>query len=203
MRTALKTHRLGSKIDQLEELMGDMPQKRQKTEAPKPAQPKNKKVVLGKRTNTFVATSALIAAGMTFLDNVNHSNGASQALVEVKSEFMSLAALNDPDFGKPLLGPDYVHPGEGLPLVDPSEFNLNDIYQTFDLRDSYLQRQAMPLAAQADSIMLRTDDYETRTCNIWRSQDQSLAPQQALVPSQEVDFYTGLSHEDRVSVLSC
>ena len=103
-------------------------------------QPKNKKVVLSKRTNTFVATSALIAAGMTFLDNVNHSNGTSQALVEVKSEFMSLAALNDPDFGKPLLGPDYVHPGKSLPLVDPSEFSLDDIYQTFDLRDSYLQR---------------------------------------------------------------
>jgi len=50
-------------------------------------------------------------------------------------------------------------------------FSIDDTYLTYDMRDSYLQRQATPLANQADSIIINNKDYETKTCNIWRSAD--------------------------------
>lgn len=100
-------------MEQIEEIINESPFKRQKTSAAssKAEQSKAKKSTVQRRTNIFAATGALLAAGITLLDNAQNADPSSQALVEVKSEFMSLAALNDPDFGKPLLGPDYVHPG--------------------------------------------------------------------------------------------
>lgn len=83
--------------------------------------------------------------------------------MEVNSEIIPVEHLLD--HGRPVLGPDY---SADTHKWDSQQF-LGEAYTAFDLRDSYLQRQAMPLASQADSIILRTDDYETKTCNVWRS----------------------------------
>lgn len=44
------------------------------------------------------------------------------------------------------------------------------------MRESYLQRHSNPLATQADSIYLKTEDFETKTCNLYRAEDMSLYP---------------------------
>lgn len=44
------------------------------------------------------------------------------------------------------------------------------------MRESYLQRHSNPLATQADSIYLKTEDFETKTCSLYRTEDMSLYP---------------------------
>jgi hypothetical protein len=56
--------------------------------------------------------------------------------------------------------------GEGL-----HHFSLEDTYMSFDVRDSYLKRQATLLSNHADSIIISNEEYETKSCNIWRSHD--------------------------------
>ena len=63
--------------------------------------------------------------------------------------------------------------GGGLAAFGESDqFSLNDTYLAYDLRESYLQRQSNPFGNQADSTILATDDFETKTCNLWRASDQ-------------------------------
>ena len=86
-------------------------------------------------------------------------------------------------------------------LADGHPFSLDETYMTFDVRESYLQRQANPLTNQADSIIINKEEYETKTCNIWRSNDSSKV--YASDPnSTALNFYTGhYSIADKVSVI--
>ena len=86
--------------------------------------------------------------------------------------------------------------GGGLAAFGESDqFSLNDTYLAYDLRESYLQRQSNPFGNQADSTILATDDFETKTCNLWRASDQK----------DGQDSYDGkddtslMTHKERVS----
>ena len=100
---------------------------------------------------------------------------------------------------------DFVH-NEDLKILPQSmgggnNFSLEETYMTYDVRESYLQRQANPLANQANSIIINKEEYETKTCNIWRSNDSGKV--YASDPSSTaLDFYTGdYSIADKVSVI--
>lgn len=62
-----------------------------------------------------------------------------------------------------------------MPPIGSEEnpFSLEETYLNFDVRDSYLTRQATPMSNEADTIIISNEDYETKTCNIWRSHDSS------------------------------
>jgi hypothetical protein len=77
---------------------------------------------------------------------------------------------------------------------DMQHFSLKDAYMTFDMRNSYLQRQANSLAGKADSIVITKDAYETKSCNVWRSPDSSSIYES----STALDFYTGQSSAEKV-----
>lgn len=130
----------------------------------------------------------------------------SQALVEVKSEnLIDRSKVFQRDF-------DFVH-NEELKILPPigggdNPFSLEETYLNFDVRDSYLTRQATPMSNEADAIIISNEDYETKTCNIWRSQDSSkiYTSSAASAPGEEsstaLDFYTGMhSTSDKVSLL--
>lgn len=80
---------------------------------------------------------------------------------------------------------------------DQLKFSLADTYMNFNMRDSYLQRQSNHWANQADSILIRKEDYETQSCNVWSAPDNfgtlSLYP-----TDSALDVYTG-NFSDKVS----
>lgn len=91
------------------------------------------------------------------------------------------------------------------PIVGDSmhHFSLEDTYMTFDMRDSYLNRQSTPLSNEADAIIISNEDYETKTCNIWRSHDSHRIYASSNENSTALDFYTGVhSISDKVSQLT-
>ena len=74
-------------------------------------------------------------------------------------------------------------------------FSLSDTYLAYDMRESYLQRQAATsISGQAGTTYLTTNEFSTNTCNVWRSQDPEIFPQ----TSNQLDLY-GSSFNDRVS----
>ena len=76
-------------------------------------------------------------------------------------------------------------------------FSLSDTYLAYDMRESYLQRQAATsISGQAESTILTTNDFQTKTCSIWRSQDPDIFPQAA----NQIDLYD-TTFSDRVSNL--
>jgi hypothetical protein len=77
---------------------------------------------------------------------------------------------------------------------DPNHhFSLADTYLALDMRESYLQRQTASLiSGQPESTFLTTNDFQTKTCNVWRSDDPDI------FPSQEMDFYDGSAFTDKV-----
>jgi hypothetical protein len=73
-------------------------------------------------------------------------------------------------------------------------FSLADTYLALDLRESYLQRQTASLiSGQPESTFLTTNDFQTKTCNVWRSEDPDL------FPSQEMDIYDDAAFTSKVS----
>jgi hypothetical protein len=61
----------------------------------------------------------------------------------------------------------------------------------------------MTLGSKADSIVLRTDEYETRTCNAWRSDDSEpvySGKSEEMFNLSGFDFYEDYSNEERVSI---
>jgi hypothetical protein len=83
---------------------------------------------------------------------------------------------------------------KGLPDSSYENFSIDNAYLSFDIRDSYLQRQANYLATKADTIIISTDDYETQSCNIWRSPENSsiyTVKDPKKNHSTALDFYTG------------
>lgn len=53
---------------------------------------------------------------------------------------------------------------------------LEEAYVAFDMRESYLQRHASPMARYSDQTDLQINDFSTRTSNMWRSDDMNLFP---------------------------
>ena len=53
---------------------------------------------------------------------------------------------------------------------------LDEAYKAFDMRESYLQRHASPMARYSDQTDLKINDFSTRTNNMWRSDDLGLFP---------------------------
>ena len=55
---------------------------------------------------------------------------------------------------------------------------LQEAYVAFDMRESYLQRHASPLALQAaDTTELETKEFTTKSFNMWKTDEISLYPQ--------------------------
>lgn len=77
------------------------------------------------------------------------------------------------------------------------------------MRDSYLQRQALPCRTKANSIIISKDEYETRSSNIWRADDLDVGYNRYGWPlnheeadSSALDFFTvdaSKSFSDKVS----
>lgn len=59
----------------------------------------------------------------------------------------------------------------------------------YDVRESYLQRQSV--GAPAETTYLSTGEFQTKTCNVWRSEDQEI------YPANQLDLYDGTSFGDR------
>ena len=54
---------------------------------------------------------------------------------------------------------------------------LQEAYVAFDMRESYLQRHASPLALQAaDATELETKEFTTKSFNMWKTDEISLYP---------------------------
>ena len=51
-----------------------------------------------------------------------------------------------------------------------------DTYAPYDLRESYMQRHLSPLASKAEATELNTKDFNTKSCNVWKTDDLSLYP---------------------------
>jgi len=90
------------------------------------------------------ATAIIASLGFLAAANKGHSGiSESQALVEVKNDYSSFV---EPNFDKDF---DFVH--TDMKILPPAtfeslQFSLDDTYLNYDVRDSYLQRQATPFA---------------------------------------------------------
>lgn len=71
---------------------------------------------------------------------------------------------------------------------------LEEAYIAYDMRESFLQRHASPLANQSDTMELQTKDFMTRSSNIWKTDDMSLYPEPGSCDESTVNIY-----EERVS----
>lgn len=60
---------------------------------------------------------------------------------------------------------------------------LEEAYVAYDMRESFLQRHASSMVMQADRTELVTKDFTTKSCNMWRTDDMALYPDQPVVSS--------------------
>jgi hypothetical protein len=86
--------------------------------------------------------------------------------------------------------------GRDMMFGKRDQFSLDDTYLAYDLRESFLQRQSNPLGNQADSTILATDDFETKTCNVCRTNDSTKSPDD-LNMNNDINV---LTHKQRVSI---
>lgn len=56
------------------------------------------------------------------------------------------------------------------------QIKYEDAIAAFDLRESYMQRHLSPLASQAEQTELNTKQFNTQSCNVWKTDDISLYP---------------------------
>ena len=56
---------------------------------------------------------------------------------------------------------------------------LSEAYIAYDMRESFLQRQASSLALQAETTEMVTKDFATKSINIWKTDELALYPQVA------------------------
>ena len=72
---------------------------------------------------------------------------------------------------------------------------LEEAYVAFDLRESFLQRHSSPMAMQADSTELNMKDFKTKSCNVWKTDDMSLFPQEVTTCANSDNIY-----QEKVSI---
>ena len=101
---------------------------------------------------------------------------------------------------------DFVHNEDlkiTLPPTDSLNFSLEETYLSFNVRDSYLKRQATTLSTHAESVIISNDDYETKTFKVWRSPESQKVyqPHTTAEPlSTALDYYTaGHSFTEKVT----
>lgn len=92
-----------------------------------------------------MATSALVA-GIAMADTLLIKDTASQALAQINSDTIPVSNFNDSDFtAKPTLPEDFDFSSKAdvklSPLNMEAEFDLEQAYMSFDMRDSYLERK--------------------------------------------------------------
>ena len=56
---------------------------------------------------------------------------------------------------------------------------LSEAYIAYDMRESFLQRQASPLALRAETTEMVTKDFATKSINVWKTDELALYPQVA------------------------
>ena len=61
-------------------------------------------------------------------------------------------------------------------MSELGDFSLKEAYLAFNLRESYLQRQANSCKYEYDAIIQTTDDFETKTKNIYKNIDKDSDP---------------------------
>lgn len=174
------------------------------------------KLVLGKRTRNLLTAGAMLASvGALALTSQSQNQlfEAQQALVEVtQDERLQSFSLDTNFLRSPVPALDLEVPSIGLSSLVPyhltaeasssKSFQIEDAYLAYDMRDSYLQRVSAPLASHAEQVTQTNSDFETVTCNMWRSNDYShLSP---AVNDTELDLYyadsTGqLKYDQKVS----
>lgn len=141
------------------------------------------KLRVSKKAARLIKGATAVVGGLGLMAANQAGQPTSQALVQVRDDFMPPAEL--PRFG------------------GNNHFSLEDTYMSYDMRDSYLQRQALPCHTKADSIIISKEDYETRSFNVWRQADDLYAwPPVHQAESQALDFFTvdaSKSFSDKVS----
>ena len=59
--------------------------------------------------------------------------------------------------------------------IEP-HLKYEDAIAAYDLRESYMQRHLSPLASQAEQTELNAKAFNTKSCNVWKTDDISLYP---------------------------
>lgn len=72
--------------------------------------------------------------------------------------------------------PEQVHPSTRIMNRTSAGLTLDEAFVAFDLRESFLQRHASPMAMHAEATDLETKNFATKSVNMWSSPDQSLQP---------------------------
>lgn len=140
----------------------------------------------------------------------------SEAKSELQQEYfveedwsMDVNVLDDPD---PVYD-EFAHSGDLVPARQSqlhtqnsilnrthSGVTLEEAYVAFDMRESYLQRHASPLARYSDTTDLHMKDFATKTNNMWKTDEAGLFPDFASCASKNSP--TENMFQDKVSFIS-
>ena len=85
---------------------------------------------------------------------------------------------------------------------------LQEAYVAFDMRESYLQRHASPLALQAaDATELETKEFTTKSFNMWKTDEISLYPHNTktcnLANPETIEDNSTSIYQEKVSFNQC
>ena len=85
---------------------------------------------------------------------------------------------------------------------------LQEAYVAFDMRESYLQRHASPLALQAaDATELETKEFTTKSFNMWKTDEISLYPHTTkpcnLASPETIEDNSTSIYQEKVSFYQC
>jgi hypothetical protein len=76
------------------------------------------------------------------------------------------------------------HQGNGILNRTSSGITLEEAYVAFDMRESYLQRHASPMALYSDTTDLYMKDFATKTSKVWKTNETALYPEYSSCASQ-------------------
>ena len=154
-----------------------------------------KRETKARRHKLIRGATALLGVGIAAVAQTTQGNRASSALVQVNDEYLHERSPFDINY-------DFVQNHGMQVLPCPCEcngghdFSLDDTYLALDVRDSYLTRQSNQLANKAESIIIKNEDFETRTINVWRSHESVYSQEQDNLPAA-LDYSYGISDKVR------
>ena len=173
-------------------------------------------ILVGRKRNHFATAGALIAS-VSMIALSGSDKPATQQLQEFNHQEVPLLNSNVFDLSLAYSNPDELSLDIGradtskqmftsfsnqlIPVSacpqqvckpNPNHyFSLSDTYMAYDVRESYLQRQSV--GTPAETTYLTTGEFQTKTCNVWRSDEQEI------YPAHQLDLYDGATFGDRVS----
>lgn len=72
--------------------------------------------------------------------------------------------------------PEQVHKNTVL-NKNSTGMTIEEAYVAYDMRESYLQRHASPMARYSDATDLTTKEFSTKTRNMWQTDELGLYPE--------------------------